>query len=218
MNTPFIKNHQFNFIKQQVKNLQSTLMTVSDPKVIEGARFGAEAKIFEQFLAITNEQKQLFAPLLTLKKPEEFQEFVTSLTPYLSSFPKVTEKQIQKLFPKNKKLKTPNLDALNYTALTYIGWIDIATNKMFFVYEQNNQIVGIEGRFTATNKKNVCSLCNGVAEVALFSAITKTKNAKYADYYKAVGNYMCIDSAACNAKIKDLTYLESFIASVLENA
>lgn len=216
MTTPFIKNHQFNFIKQQVKQLQSTLMTVSDAKVIEAARYGAEAKIFEQFPAMTPEQRQLFAPLLHMKKSEEFQEFLLTLPPYLSSFPKVTEKQLQKLFPKNKKLKTPNLDALDYTRLTYIGWIDIATSKMFLVYEQNNQIVGVEGRYTTANKKNVCSLCNGIGEVALFSAITKAKNAKYADYYKAVGNYMCTDSAACNAHIKDLTYLDTFITSILK--
>lgn len=215
MITPFIKNHQINFIKQQVKNLQSALMTVSDVKVIEAARYGALEKIVELFPAITEEQKQLFDPILHMKKSEEFQEYLLSLTPYLASFPKVTDKQIQKLFPKNKKIKTPDLDAIDYTALTYLGWIDIGTNKIFFVYERNNQIVGFEGRFTPTNKKNVCSLCNGHGEVALVSAITKAKHSFSSDYYKAVGNYMCIDSAACNAKIKDLTYLETFIASVL---
>lgn len=37
------------------------------------------------------------------------------------------------------------------------------------------------------------------------------------DYYKAVGNYMCINSHECNRNITDVTYLERFIHDVFNH-
>lgn len=57
----------------------------------------------------TDTQKQMLERISALKIAEEFQEYLSSLVPYLVEFPQVTEKQIKKLFPKNKKLKVPDL-------------------------------------------------------------------------------------------------------------
>lgn len=213
---PFIRNHQYNVIKKQAGILQHASKTVTDPNVLEVVKYRSEAKVIEAFSELTDIQIQLLSRISSLNTTEDIQQYVSSLEPYLIEFPEVTEKQIKKLFPKNKKLKIPNLSTINYRSITYIGWLDIAKNKMFIVYNMNGDVVGVEGKYTLTHKKNTCSLCKGYGKVALFSAISKSKPANASpDYYKAFGNYMCIDSDECNKNITDVTYLEKFIQDVI---
>jgi hypothetical protein len=80
----------------------------------------------------------------------------------------------------------------------------------------NGQLVGVEGKYSPTNKKSICFLCNRHEEVAFFSAITKSKPANASpDYYKAIGNYLCVNSDICNKNITDVTALEKFIYDVV---
>jgi len=214
MSTPFIRNHHYNGIKKQANLLQHTLHTVSDPKVVEAVKYSAVAKIIEAIPDATEQQKRELEKIVTLKTADEFQRYLLELEPYLAEFAPVTEKQLHKLFPKNKKMKVPDLSAVDYRYVTYLGWTDIATNKLFLVYFLNGQHVGIEGRFTPLNKKSGCFLCNRHGEVALFSAIVKSRPAHASpDYYKAVGNYLCLDSDACNKHITDVAALERFISA-----
>ncbi|MBE1442354.1 FusB/FusC family EF-G-binding protein [Paenibacillus sp. OAS669] len=216
MTQPFIRNHQYNLILKQMDILQHTYRTVADPKIIESVRFSAESKIIEVFESLTEEQRQLLSAISSLKTAEDFHAYGRSLEPYLIEFPQVTEKQIKKLFHKNKKLAMPDWSSIRNDRITYLGWLDISTNKMFIVYQLNGQIIGLEGKFTPTHKKGVCFICNRHEEVALFSAISKSRPANASsDYYKAVGNYMCIHSDACNKNITDLTSLEKFIHHVI---
>ncbi|WP_419873451.1 FusB/FusC family EF-G-binding protein [Candidatus Pristimantibacillus sp. PTI5] len=217
MVNPFIRNHQYNMIKKQVKLLQNACSTVSDPKVVEAVRITALTKVLEAFPEATALQKQYFEKISTLDRTEDFQTYLQSLEPFLAEFEQVSSAQIKKLFPKVKKLKLPELDVLDYKYVTYIGWTDIATNKMFLLYHLDGKLVGIEGKFTRTNKKSTCCLCNRHEEVALFSAITKSKPANASpDYYKAIGNYMCVSSDICNKNISDVKVLEKFIRNLLE--
>ncbi|MCS7463709.1 FusB/FusC family EF-G-binding protein [Paenibacillus doosanensis] len=214
MNTPFIRNHQYNIIKKQIGLLQNACNTVSDPKVVESVRYSAQHKIIEAFPDASELQKPLLEQAVSLRTTGEFQQYLHSLAPYMVPFPSLTAKQLAKLYPKVKKLKTPDLTAIDYRYVTYLGWVDIATNKLFIVYELNGKPVGIEGRYTPTNK-GVCFLCNRHEEVALFSAVTKWRPANASpDYYKAIGNYLCVDSEACNRNITDVGALEKFIREV----
>lgn len=217
MVNPFIRNHQYNMIKKQVKLLQNACSTVSDPKVVEAVRTTAVTKVLEAFPEATALQKQYFEKISTLNRTEDFQTYLQSLEPFLAEFEQVSSAQIKKLFPKVKKLKLPDLDVLDYKYVTYIGWTDIATNKMFLLYHLDGKLVGIEGKFTRANKKSICCLCNRHEEVALFSAIAKSKPANASpDYYKAIGNYMCVSSDICNKNISDVEVLEKFIRNLLE--
>jgi len=215
MLVPFIRNHQFNLIKKQVGHLQNACNTVSDPKVVESVRVGAQTKVLEAFPEASELQQQLLEKFAALNTSGEFQQYLNSLEPYRMEIGLLEEKQLKKLFPKIKKLKVPDLTAVDFRAVTYLGWTDIASNKLFIVYRLNGQYVGIEGRYTPTNKKAVCFLCNRHEEVALVSAITKSKPPKASpDYYKAIGNYMCVNSDACNKNITDVAALEKFVHDV----
>ncbi|TCP28839.1 treble-clef zinc-finger protein [Scopulibacillus darangshiensis] len=216
MTEPFIRNHQYNHIKKQTQILQHAQTTVTDQKVIEAVRCSTEFEVIEAFPDATDNQMQILKGISELKTPEDCEEYLSSLEPYLMAFPHVTEKQIRKLFPKNKKLKMPNLSTLAGQSLTYLSWVDISTNKKFIIYELNGKIIGVEGRYTIANKDNTCSLCKGHGKVALFTAKSKSRPANSSpDYYKAVGNYMCVDSDECNEHITDVAYLEKFIRSVI---
>ncbi|MGG3882451.1 FusB/FusC family EF-G-binding protein [Brevibacillus panacihumi] len=215
MTQPFIRNHQYNFIKKQADHVLRTHNTVSDPKVVEAVIFLAESKILEQFPELSKEQKELLQPITTCKTSQDFAEYLNRLSEYTIDFPAITEAQIKKLFPKTKKLKLPDLANMEISKLTYLGWIDIATNKIYFVYPENGKFIGVEGKFTPGNKKNLCSLCHGHEEVALVTAISKAKSSLSPDYYKAVGNYMCVDAEKCNKRITDVSQLEDFFQRVL---
>ena len=214
---PFIRNYEYNFIKNQADFVLQSLRTVGDPKILESVRFNAQAKLAGLFPDVKDSRKTMLESIADLKTAEEFQAYLQALEPYMVEFPRITEKQIQKLFPKNKKLKLPDLAQLDFRYVSYLSWMDISTNKMFIVYPSGGQFVGIEGRFTATNKKNFCFVCNKFEELALFSAISKKRPANASpDYYKSVGNYICMNGHECNRNITDVAALERFIDSVLE--
>lgn len=209
-----MSNHQYNFIKRHVGRLEYNIKTVTDQKVIAAVRYSTTLKVIEQVPLATDIQKANFETIPTLNRAEEFHAFLSGLEDDLIEFPQVTDKQIKKMFSKNKKLKIPDLAAFDYRFMTYLGWIDISSNKLFIVYNLDGNIVGVECRYTLTHKKGVCSLCNKHEEVALVTAQTKSKSGS-ADHFKRVGNYMCIDSLKCNQNITDVTYLEKFIHDVI---
>ncbi|WP_438447895.1 FusB/FusC family EF-G-binding protein [Gorillibacterium sp. sgz5001074] len=216
MGGPFIRNYQYNAIKNQADTVLRALRTVGDPKILESVRGSAQAKVAELFPDVTDNRKKLLESISELKTADEFHDYIQALEPYLLEFPAITENQIRKLFPKNKKLKLPDLAAIDFRYVSYLSWIDISTNKMFIVYHDGTQFVGVEGRFTATSKKNFCFVCNRFEELSLFSAISKKRPEHAApDYYKSVGNYICTDSRECNKNMTDVAPLERFIDSVI---
>ncbi len=213
---PFIRNHQYNVIRKQADQLKKALNTVSDRKVLESVRDTVQSKLHEAFPEATELQIATLEKLAAIPSADEIPSCVDSLEPYRTAFGEVTEAQLKKLFPKNKKLKVPALASIDYRDVTYLGWTDIATNKLYIVYHLDGRLVGIEGRYTPTNKKGVCFLCHRHEEIALFTAIAKSKPAHASpDYYKAIGNYVCVNSEACNKNITDVTVLEKFIQAVI---
>lgn len=217
MSQPFIRNHQYNEIKKLIGQLQNACNSVSNLKVVEAVRNETEAKIGGLFPNLIELHKQLLVNLKQLQTNADFQRYLHDLEPYLiEEYGHVMDTQVKKLFPKNKKLKIPDLQGITYRFATYLGWTDIATNKLFIVYDLNGKLIGIEGKYTPTNKKGVCFVCNRHSEVALFTAVTKWKpTGASPDYYRAIGNYLCVNSEVCNKNITDVEVLEKFIHGVL---
>ncbi|AWV34470.1 FusB/FusC family EF-G-binding protein [Paenibacillus sp. FSL R5-0636] len=213
MCTPFIRNHQYNLIKKQTKFVLHTLRTVADRRVLETVRYSAATNIIEAFPFLTENHKQILEQISTFETAEDFQRYLSELEPYLESYPTITLKQIQKLFPKNKKLKVPDLQLIDYRNITYLSWIDIASNKLFIIYPYEGQFIGIEGRITPTHKKGYCMFCNRHQELAFFYVKTKNVNVS-PDNISAVGQYVCLDNQECNRSITDTAKLERFILSV----
>lgn len=213
---PFIRNYQYNVIKNQADSVVRAYQSINDSKILESVRFTAQSKVLELFPDVMDERKALLESVEALTLTNDVQKYLQELEPYLIEFPQITESQIRKLFKKNKKLKLPDLAQIDFRFISYLSWIDISTNKMFLVYDAGGQFVGIEGRYTETNKKSYCFACNRYEKLVLFSAISK-KRPEHAsqDYYRSVGNYICINGHDCNRNITNVSSLETFIASVL---
>ncbi|GIP26599.1 elongation factor G-binding protein [Paenibacillus sp. J23TS9] len=213
MSTPFIRNHQYNIITKQAEFLQKTLRTVADRRVLETVRYRAATNIIEAFPGLTKDQQRMLEQISTFETAFDFQRYLSALEPYLEPYPPITLKQIQKLFPKNKKLKIPDLGSIDFRYVTYLSWVDIATNKLFIVYPFEGQFIGIEGRITPTHKKGYCLFCNRHQELAFLTVKTKPANA-LPDHYSSIGQYVCMENQGCNQSITDTAALEKFILSV----
>lgn len=169
--------------------------------------------MLEAFSSLTADQEHLLRPVSTFEKAEEFQQYISGLEPYMEPFPAITLKQIQKLFPKNKKMKLPDLQYIDFRYVTYLAWVDIATSKLFIVYPFEGQFIGVEGRMIPTHKKGYCLFCNRQQELAFLTVKTKPETAA-ADNYASVGQYVCIDNQGCNQSITHINSLEKFVLSV----
>lgn len=209
--TPFIHNHQLNVIHKQANFLLKTLRSVADRQVLESVRHTAVLKVFDVFEGLDAGQKALLEGISKFEAAHELQEYLDSLEPYLLPFPEVTPQQIQKLFPKAKKLKVLELAIVDYRHTTYLRWIDIATNRLFIVYPREGGFVGVEGRMTSTNKKGFCMFCNRHQELGFFNVKLKGSSP---DNLASVGQYICMDDLACNKSMTDLGPLEKFLSAV----
>ena len=210
----FIKNEQFNFIDKQIALIKDCIRKNVPPNVLAASIDLANAKIFELFPEASAEQQKLF-DLSKLKSDKEYDQYIQHLSNYLRPFPNITEQQLKKIFPKHKKLKLPDLSNIDLSQITYLSWKDSRYNKKFIVYELEGKMVGIECEMAATSKKNICSFCNSMNEVAYFSTVTKAKKTNNPDYYKSIGNLICIDSSECNKKITDVEYLTNVLKESL---
>ncbi|MBT2720245.1 FusB/FusC family EF-G-binding protein [Bacillus sp. ISL-46] len=214
MTEKYIKNADFNFILKQVALIKDSYKKNAAPNVIQAVKDLANMKIIELFPNATNEQKEML-DLSALKTDQEYDKYIKQLQEYLLPFPKISEAQMKKMFPKNKKFKLPDLDKMNLHQLTYLSWVDISTNKKLIVFELDEKMVGIECKYTLLSKHNICSFCNRFGQVAYISTVTKAKKPKNPDYYKAIGNYICFDSTECNKKITNVDYLTTFLQESL---
>jgi hypothetical protein len=203
----FIRNEQFNFIKDQAKILVTGQATGNDAEVLNVLRHLAQEKVFKQFPALTKEQQAVLSPLVHVKETTDAEAFLEQLRPYVIPFKTVTDQALKKLFPKAKKLKGPKLDALDFKKISYLGWIESST-LMYLVTEKDGVLQGVHGTLTRSHKKGICSICNRHSEVGLFTAKTKTSGQ---DNFVKRGNYICQDNSVCNDNINSLDRLNEFV-------
>ncbi|MED3562475.1 FusB/FusC family EF-G-binding protein [Bacillus xiapuensis] len=214
MTEKFIKNEQFNFIKTQIALIKDSMKKNVAPTVLAAVIDVANAKILELFPNATQEQQEML-DLSGLNTDIEYDQYIEQLSSSVVPFLEITEQQLKKLFPKNKKLKLPDLSKIGLDKLTYLSWNDLSSNKKFIVYELEGKIAGIECKFTPSSKDNICSFCNRFGHVTYISTVTKQKKSKNPDYYKAIGNYICTDSSECNKRITNTDYLTLFLKESL---
>ncbi|MEH7106500.1 FusB/FusC family EF-G-binding protein [Bacillus sp. JJ1764] len=214
MTEKFIKNEQLNFIKKQISLIKDSTKKNVPPTVLTAVIDIANAKILNLFPNTSLDQQEML-DLSKLKTDQEYERYIQLLSDFLIPFPIITEQQLKKMFPKQKKLKLPDLSKIDHHQLTYLSWNDLRLNKKFIVYELDGKMVGIECNFTPATKKTYCSFCNCFGEVTYLSTVTKTKKAKNPDYYRSIGNLICADSSECNHKITEVEYVTSFLKDSL---
>ena len=203
----FIRNDQYNFIKDQAKILVAGQASVNDAEVLNVLRHLAHEKVYKLFPSLTEEQKKILNPLVLVKELSDAESFLEKLQPYIIPFKTVTGQGLKKLFPKAKKFKGPKLENINLNRTSYLSWTE-SSNLMYLVIEEDDRLIGIQGSFTRSGKQGICTICNRHSEVGMF--IAKTKSSGQDQFIKR-GNYICQDAAACNDHVKKLDKLHEFI-------
>lgn len=203
----FIRNDQYNFIKDQTKILVAGQASTNDAEVLNVLRHLAHEKVYKLFPSLTEQQKKILHPLVQVRELGDAETFLKQLQPYIIPFGAVSDQALKKLFPKAKKLKGPKPETINLGRTSYLAWTE-SSNLMYLVVHENDRLVGVQGSFTRSGKQGICTLCNRHSDVGMF--IAKTKSSGQDQFIKR-GNYICQDSAACNENVKTLDRLNEFI-------
>ncbi|MDN7227896.1 FusB/FusC family EF-G-binding protein [Planococcus sp. N064] len=206
----FIRNDQFNFIKDQTRILVTGQATGNDAEVLSVLRHLAHEKVFKLFPSLTAEQKTVLNPLASVKEKADAEAFLAQLEPYIIPFKAVTDAALKKLFPKAKKLKGPKFENIDFKKLSYLAWTE-SSSLIYLVYEKDGRLEGIHGSLTRSHKKGICAICNRHSEVGMFTA--KTKSSGQDNYIKR-GNYICQDPDVCNSNLNSLERLGEFTGMI----
>lgn len=205
---PFIRVDQFQFISSQTQHLINGYTSVNDRKVLNALKSTVYDKVLNLFHHINEDQKQLVDQIIEVEDHVKAEEYLSSLKTYVIPFKIVPEQTLKKLFPKAKKLKLPDLSDLDLKEITYLGWNEKGTNKKYIIALKPNGFIGLEGSFTPSSKKGICTLCSRHSQVGLF--MSETKGASQGTYTRR-GNYICQDSMKCNVALTSLDKLDGFI-------
>ncbi|WP_113926558.1 FusB/FusC family EF-G-binding protein [Bacillus sp. P14.5] len=205
---PFIRNDQFNFIKAQTKVLVNGHLNANDPGVLKALKAVTLEKVLSVTPSPSEEERDLLNPIVSIKDKQDAEVYLAKIKSYVIPFRELSEKTLQKLFPKVKKLKLPNFENLDLREVTYLGWNDLGQERKYIVTEDNGQLIGIRGTFKNHSQKGVCAICNSIGDTGLF--MTESRAAANGTY-KNRGNYICQDSQICNRKLQSEEKLLAFI-------
>lgn len=203
---PYIRNDQYNFIRNQLKTILHAIATVKDQKVIDAVKLRALDQSIALFDELHEDQATALSEIINSSDEVEALNFLGTLENMLVPFPVVTKHEMSKLFPKLKKLKAPDLESIDFRKLSYMGWYDIRLNRKILIAHHENKLVGVQGTFRGSIK-GMCTICNMHEEVGLFMSIVKSNN----ENYTSRGNYICTDSQKCNENITSIQRLNAFI-------
>ncbi|MDU7148062.1 MAG: FusB/FusC family EF-G-binding protein [Clostridium sp.] len=210
----FIKNHEFNYIKRCMKDLNNSLVLCVDKDIIQANKLYINQKILDKFSNLSKEQKNLL-DISKITEQYQIDFYLEKLLNYVYESPNITNAQINRLFKKEKKFKLPSEDIFNIKT-TYLGWIDNQIRKLFIAYNLDGNLVGMACRISNPEPKSShrCVLCNHIGkenEVAFVSPICKQSSK---DAYKSIGFDICLNSKDCNERIVSIDKLEDLLKTV----
>lgn len=207
----FIRNDQYNMLKEQAQRLINAHASVNDATVLAAVRSLTLEKAYSVFSELGDEQKELIGSLVTIKDTAGAEKFLAAIKPLVIPFQKLTEQSLKKLFPKAKKLKFPYAAASDFDEMTYLAWDDKGSNRKFIIAPYKQKLIGLNGSFEPLNQKSLCVFCQKFTDAGMF--IIEMKGAAVGTYIKR-GNYICRDAKACNENISSLQHLDDFIYHV----
>lgn len=209
---PTIQPYQYMALKKAVNDLINVYQSVNDPQTVTTFQGTTLEKIREIVPEDYPEIQELidFTLDIRLTKARTHQYF-EDFKDFVIPFKAPSQKQIEKVFRKVKKLKIPDFQNWDLREHTYLGWNDPGSQKKFLLLYGPKGLTGISGSMPTEIKKNICTICHTESNVALFMATTKTGAE---GTYTKKGNYICVDSEKCNHQLTSRDNLETFINEV----
>jgi len=150
---PFIRSDQYNFIKYQLKNLVHSYSTIKDQDVLKAIAYSSLDKITNLFSEYES-SRESFGEILEIKSENQANHFLDELKCYVIPFRIVSDKTLEKLFPKAKKLKLPPME-LDLKEISYLGWYDMRSERKFLIFDYDGKLLGINGTFRNMTKEFV---------------------------------------------------------------
>lgn len=210
--TKFIKPYQYNIIEEQAITITTSQRSVNDKQTVATLKALAIEKIMAEFPEATAEQKELLTEPLNLGKAQrDLERYLMKVKTYVIPFKVPSDKGLQKVFAKTKKLSIPKWEEVDLAHQTFYGWNDSGKQRKYLISYQDDKLVGLEGALSPDVKKGICAICHGTSGVSLFMA--KGKVSKEGNYLTK-GNYICHNSDTCNRQLQSLDELARFLKIV----
>lgn len=193
-------------IEKQLKKIIQAKTNSNDKSIINTVKGLAVTELREK---LKNVDESILTAVDKVSDQLDTELLVNSLKAYTVPFKAISETGLQKLFRKDKKLKLPKLEKMDWQSISYLSWIDTGTHRQYIVLEKDGQYTALRGIADAQKHiKGICAICNHHSDVHLFTATVKGN----ADAYTAYSNYICNDITKCNENLSDYERLEAFVA------
>ncbi|WP_152655646.1 FusB/FusC family EF-G-binding protein [Oceanobacillus sp. CFH 90083] len=207
---PFLTVANYRFIEQQLDKILQALATTKDQNVIHAVRGLVRSDVIDSF-SWSDEEAKLVDPLIDIQDKAEGEAFLEQLEAYIIPFRAVEAGKLKSLFKKEKKLKLPNLENIDFRQISYLAWDDPGKLRRYMVIEENGKNKALKGTFTHPAIKGICTLCNCHSDVVRFTTTVKGEaSGTFANHY----NYICADSQQCNQHITDMEKVRAFFERV----
>ncbi|WP_017723514.1 FusB/FusC family EF-G-binding protein [Staphylococcus xylosus] len=205
--------YQFNYIKERIAHLINVYNSVNDINTIASIQETTREQILNTFQRVDPSIQLEIEKLMNYQLSKmQAEKILSTLQGYVLPFEHPSKKQVDKVFRKVKKLKTPLISNEVLLESTFIGWNNVASNKKYIIYYNDfGNLDGFYGDISNQTVKGFCSICNKESRVTLF--MRKTRTTSDGQYTKK-GDYICFDSTVCNQQISDLSYFYHFLNKI----
>lgn len=205
--------YQFNYISNNVARLINVYNSVNDTRTVTTIQQTIKDEILQAFPNVDDTIKQAVDNLMNVQLSSlQADKILTTFKSYVTPFKHPSNKQVEKVFNKVKKLKVPSISDEILMESTYIGWNEISSRRKYIMYyDEHDKLTGFYGDISNQTIKGFCSICNKESNVALF--MRKTHSSSDGRYTKK-GDYICFDSTRCNRQITDLSHFYKFLAKI----
>ncbi len=209
---PFLTVANYHLLEQQMNKILHTLSTTKDKNVILAVRGLVDSEITTK-LSLSTVEVKLIEPLFAVTDRAQGEAFLEQLKPYVIPFKPVTVNTLKSLFKKEKKLKLPKLEEMDFQQICYLAWDDPGTHRKYVVIEQDEQLKAIKGIFANKTISGVCAICNRHSDVGLFTTSVK---GQVVGTFTNFSNYICADSQTCNKHVSDMDRTHAFFERVTQ--
>ncbi|PTI82545.1 elongation factor G-binding protein [Staphylococcus xylosus] len=205
--------YQFNYIKERIAHLINVYNSVNDLNTIASIQETTREQMLNTFQSVDSSIQLEIEKLMNYQLSKmQAEKILSTLQDYVLPFEHPSKKQVDKVFRKVKKLKTPLISNEVLLESTFIGWNDVASNRKYIIYYNDfGKLDGFYGDISNQTVKGFCSICNKESRVTLF--MRKTRTTSDVQYTKK-GDYICFDSTVCNQQISDLSYFSRFLNKI----
>ncbi len=179
----FMTVEQYQIVKKQAKKILNAYTTSKDQNVLQAIQALVQEEISEKLIFQDIEEQLVLQPIFTIQTKEQLELFLNTIKQNVEPFKVPTDNQVKKLFPKDKKVKLPNLDGIDLKEISYLSWVDTGTNRKYIVYYDEGALKGVRGVFSHSEKIGICTVCNQHAKVGLL-LVSKNGTAAWHLYKK----------------------------------